>query len=107
MKSPGLLVSPSRAELTSRLASVMQVSQAIRSEVALTICESSEMRLTSRQLRMDSAAATQRSSTRRRDQRSRQAQSHQWIAHAIIQVLSNRGYSLFLAEPPQDTASIQ
>jgi hypothetical protein len=85
----------------------MQISQAIRSEVALTICESSEMRLASQQLRMDSAEASRRSSTRRRDRHPRQAQRHQWIAHAIMQVLSNRGYSAFLAEPPQDTASIQ
>lgn len=85
----------------------MQTSQAIRSELALTICESSESRLASQQLRMDCARATQHSCTRRRGQRSRKAQQHQWIAHAIVQVLSKRGYAAFLAEPPQDTASIQ
>ena len=36
----------------------MQASLAIRSEVALTICESSEMRLASRQLRRDSLRTT-------------------------------------------------
>ena len=107
MKSLGTPVSSSRAALAARLASVMRASQAIRSEVALTICESSESRLASQQLRMDSARATQLCSTWRGGQRSRQAQQHQWIAHAIVQVLSSRGYAAFLAEPPQDTASIQ
>ncbi len=107
MKSLGTPDSFSRAELAARLASVMRASQAIRSELALTICESSESRLASQQLRMESARATQHSSTWRRGQRSRKAQQHQWIAHAIVQVLSNRGYAAFLAEPPQDTASIQ
>jgi hypothetical protein len=107
MKSPGILISPSRVELAARLASVMQASQAIRSEVALTICESSESRLASQQLRMDSARATRRSSAWRQGLHTRNAQRHQWIAHAIVQVLSKRGYSVFLAEPPQDTASVQ
>ncbi len=107
MKSLGTPVASSRAELAARLASVMRASQAIRSEVALTICESSESRLVSQQLRMDSARAAQRSSAWRQGQRSRKAQQHQWIAHAIVQVLSNRGYAAFLAAPPQDSATIQ
>ncbi len=107
MKSSGMPVSPSPAQLASRLASVMQASQAIRSEVALTICESSEMRLVSQQLRMDSARAARRSSVWRQALHARKAERHQWIAHAIVQVLSNRGYAAFLAAPPQDSASIQ
>ncbi len=106
-KSLGTPFSSSRVELAARLASVMHISRAIRSELALTICESSESRLASQQLRMDSARAAQLSSTWRQGQRSRKARQHQWIAHAIVQVLSNRGYAAFLAEPPQDTASIQ
>ena len=107
MKSPVTVISGSRAELTERLASVMQASRAIRSEVALTICESCEMRLTSRRLRVDSLGAAKRSAARRRPVSAHQARSHQGLAHAITQILSGRGYTAFVASPQQDTALIQ
>jgi hypothetical protein len=107
MKSSGIQFSSSRAELAKRLASVMQASRTIRSEVALTICESSEMRLASRQLRMDSLQTTKRSAASRQGFPARKAQRPHWIAYAIAQLLSSRGYSAFVAAQPQDTASAQ
>ncbi len=107
MKSPGLHISASRADLAERVASVMQAARVIRSEVALTICESSEMRIASRQLRMDSARTAQGSAACRECLVAREAQRRRWIAHAIVQVLSSRGYSAFVAAPFRDTASIQ
>jgi len=100
MKSPGTPISSSRAKLAARLANVISASRAIRSEVALTICESTEMRIASRRTRMDSL----RSAPQHCHQR---AERSQWVAHAIAQVLSSRGYSAFVASAPNDTASIQ
>ena len=51
MTSPGRQTS--RADQLERLSTVMQASRVIRPEVALTICESSEMLLASRQLRRE------------------------------------------------------
>src|ERR1700677_3996932 len=105
MKSPDIRISPSRAELAARVASVTQASRAIRSEVALTICESSEMRIASRQLRMDSVRTTQGTAAWKQGRGQRKAQRRQWIARAIAQVLFSRGYCVFVAARPQDTAS--
>lgn len=107
MKSPGIQIYPSRAELAARLDGVMQASRAIRSEVALTICESREMRIASRQLRMESQRTSRQSAASRRGLSGSKAQRSQWIAHAVAEVLSGRGYPAFVAAPPQDTASIQ
>jgi hypothetical protein len=107
MKSPGIHINLSRVELAARLDGVMQASRAIRSEVALTICESREMRIASRQLRMESSRTNQRSAASRRGLPGSKAQRSQWMAHAIAQVLSGRGYSAFVAAQPRDTASIQ
>ena len=85
----------------------MQASRAIRSEVALTICESSELRISSRQLRLESVRTTGLSAAQRQRVRPRQPRRYRDIADAIVQVLSRRGYCAFVAEQPQETASIQ
>jgi hypothetical protein len=97
----------SRADLAERLATVMQVSRAIRSEVARTICESSETRLASRQLRGDSLRTTARTAAHRRKLEVRETQRIRGIADAIAGILSSRGYAAFVSGDPQDTASIQ
>jgi hypothetical protein len=107
MKSHAIQFESGRADLGERLASVLQSSRTIRSEVALTICESSEMRLASRQLRIDSLRTFQRSAARRRDLATANAERNRWIARAIVHVLSSRGYPAFVAAPPRDTASHQ
>jgi hypothetical protein len=107
MKSAETHISTSRADLVERLANVMDASRAIRSEVALSICESSEMRIASRQLRMDSSRMAERSAVRRRDLQARKAEWRWWIAHSIAHLLSSRGYSAFVAAQPRDTASVQ
>jgi hypothetical protein len=89
------------------LASVIQASRAIRSDLALTICKSSEMRLASRQLRIDAMEASQGSAAWRRGLHARKAQRSQLVANAIARILSSRGYTAFVAEQPQDTAPIQ
>jgi hypothetical protein len=106
MKSSGRHISGSRYELMERLATVMQASQTIRSEVALSICESSEMRIASRQLRLESSRTTWRSEASRQGL-TRKPRKYQHLADAIVQVLSRRGYSAFVAGRPQDTATIQ
>jgi hypothetical protein len=85
----------------------MQASRAIRSEVALTICESSEMRLASRQLRLDSQLTAAGSAACRRKLQSRNVEKIRGVAEAIAQILSRRGYSAFVAEQPRDTALFQ
>jgi hypothetical protein len=95
-----------RADLLERLAAVMQASQAIRSELARTICESNETRLASRQLRGESVRTTGIAAVRRRMQ-VRKRQRIRGIADAIAEILSSRGYAAFVAGDPQDTASIQ
>ncbi len=107
MKSPDLQISSSRSELAERLASVMHSSRAIRSEVALTVCESSEIRIASRQLRRDSVRTARQSAAARQRLEAQQAPRRRRIAHAVAQVLSSQGYHVFLAAPPQDTALIQ
>jgi hypothetical protein len=101
MTSPG--EHTSRADLLERLATVMQASRAIRSELALTICESSETRLASRQLRGDSL----RTAAVRRKLQVRKTQRIRGIADAIAEILASRGYAAFVAGDPLDTASIQ
>jgi len=105
MKPPGTPISPRRTELAERLATVIQASRAIRSEVALTICESSEKRIASRQLRMDSLRSKERIAARQVVKR--RAERSQRMAHAVARVLSSQGYSAFVASAPNDTASIQ
>jgi hypothetical protein len=107
MKSPGGQASFRRAELAERLASVMQASRAIRSEAALAICESTEMRIASRQLRMESYRTSQKSAAWRQGQHPPQKPEPRQIARTIAQMLSARGYLAFVAAPSQDTASIQ
>ena len=107
MKSPGLHISASSEELTERVASIMHATRRIRSEVALTICESSEIRIASRQLRIDSLRTTEGSVAWRQHQRERKAQRRLWIAQAIVEVLASRGCSAFVASAPPDSASIQ
>ncbi len=97
----------SRADPLERLASVMEASLAIRSEVALTICESSELRLASRQLRGDSLRTTAGTAAVRRKLQVRKTQRIRGIAAAVAEILSRRGYAAFVAGDPQDTASIQ
>jgi hypothetical protein len=104
MNSPG--VSSSRADLAGRLSNVMQASRAIRSEVALAICESRETRLASRQLRMHCLQTSSESAAQRR-RRAPNKERGKRIAHAIAQVLSRQGYSVFVTAPSQDTASLQ
>jgi hypothetical protein len=94
-------------ELLDRLSSVMQASRAIRSEVAVTICESSEMRLASRQLRLDSHRTAAVSAAWRRKLQSRKTEKFRGVAEAIAQILSRQGYSAFVATQPRDTALIQ
>jgi hypothetical protein len=94
-------------ELLDRLSSVMQASRAIRSEVALTICESSEMRLVSRQLRLDSHRTAEGSAACRRKLQSRETEKTRGVAEAIAQILSRRGYSAFVSAQARDTALIQ
>jgi hypothetical protein len=105
MTSPGKLAS--RADLLDRLATVMQASRAIRSQVALTICESSEMRLVSRQMRGGSLRISAESAAYRRKLQVRKTKRVRGIADAIAEILSSRGYSAFVMGTPQDTASIQ
>ena len=105
MKSPGIRTN--RADLVERLSSVMQAARGIRSEVAATICESSEVRLASRHLRMESLRTIRWSAAQRKGLPAHQLQDRQEIAQAIAQVLSGRGYSVFVAAQPKDTASIQ
>ena len=107
MKSPGTLISPSRAQLAARVATVRRASLALRSEVALNICKSSAVRMASRQLRMDTAGIIQVTSAPRRSRHQGQAQRSQGIALAIAQVLSSRGYSVFVTSLPLETASVQ
>jgi hypothetical protein len=97
----------SQTDPLERLASVIQASRAIRSEVALTICESSEMRLASRQLRMDSLRTTAGTAAVRRILQVRKPQRIRTVADAIAEMLSRQGYAAFVAGDPQDTASIQ
>jgi hypothetical protein len=97
----------SRADLLERLATVMQASRAIRSQVALSICESSEMRLASRQRRVDTFRTTAVSAASRRKLRVRKTQRVRGIADAIAEILSSKGYAAFVVGQPQDTASIQ
>lgn len=97
----------SRTEMVERLANVMQASRTIRSEVALTIWESSEMRVASRQLRMESLRMTAHSTASRRNLHTLKAEQRRWLAQTIAHLLSSRGYSTFVAEPTQDTASVQ
>jgi len=85
----------------------MQAARVIRSEVALTICESSETRIASRQLRMDSMRTAHGSAAWRQRLLAQKAQRRRWIAHAIVQVLASRGYAAFVTTPSLDTASIQ
>lgn len=94
-------------ELLDRLSSVMQASRAIRSEVAVTICESREMRLASRQLRLDIHRTSAGSAACRRKLQSRETEKFRGVAEAIAQILSRRGYSAFVAAQPRDTALIQ
>ena len=96
-----------RADLLERLAAVMQASQAIRSELARTICESNETRLASRQLRGDTVRTTAGIAAVRRILRVRKTQRIRGIADAIAEILSRQGYAAFVAGDPQDTASIQ
>lgn len=107
MKSSGAQVVLRRAELAERLASVRQASRAIRSEAALTICESAEMRIASRQLRMESNRTSQKSAAWRQGWQTHQKPEVRWIAQTIAQILSDRGYVAFVAAPPQDTATLQ
>jgi hypothetical protein len=107
MKSPGLHISTGREELTERVASIMQATRVIRSEVALTICESSEIRIASRQLRMESVRTTQGSAAWRQHLLARKAQRRLWMAQAIVKVLASQGCSAFVASAPPDSASIQ
>jgi hypothetical protein len=90
-----------------RLASVLQASRAIRSELALTICESSETRLASRQLRVDSRRTSVGTVAIRRKLKVCKTQRIRVIADAIAEILSRQGYTVFVAGDPQDTASIQ
>jgi hypothetical protein len=96
-----------RAELLTRLATVMEASRAIRSEVALTISESREMRLASRQLRGDSFRTSAESAMYRQNLQGRKSQRIRGIADAIAEILSRQGYAVFVAGEPQDTASVQ
>jgi hypothetical protein len=107
MESSGLHISYSRAELAARVASVTQAARVIRSELALTICESSEVRIASRQLRLDTRRTAEQSAEWRQRLRVRKAQRRRWIAQAIVQILASRGYSAFVADQPRDSASIQ
>jgi hypothetical protein len=65
------------------------------------------MRIASRQLRMDTAGTIQGIPAHVRVGHQGQAQRSQGIALAIAQVLSSRGYSVFVTSPPQETASVQ
>jgi len=107
MKSPGVQASFRRAELAERLASVMQAAQAIRSEAALTICESNEVRIASRQLRIESHRTSLTSAAGRQGRQTPKKPEPRQIAQMIAQVLSARGYLAFVAAAPQDTASLQ
>jgi len=107
MKSPSLQISYRREELAERLAGVMQASRTIRSEAALTICESIETRLVSRQLRMESQRTSRRRAAGMDGLRTMKAQQRRWMAQAIAQVLSSGGYIAFVSTPPQDTVLIQ
>jgi hypothetical protein len=105
MNSSG--IQSNRTDLVDRLSSVMQAARGLRSEVAATICESNEVRLASRRLRMDSLRTRRRSAAQRTGLYAHHIQGRQEIAQAIAQVLSGRGYSVFVATQPQDTAPIQ
>jgi hypothetical protein len=106
-KSPGIQIPSGRNNLGERLALVMQASRAIRCQLAITICESGEMRLASRQLRWDSRQTTQWIAARRHQLRPSNRQSSHSIALAIAQVLTSHGYCAFVAGQIEDTASIQ
>jgi hypothetical protein len=101
MPLPGIRTN--RENLADRLASVLQVSQVIRAELELAICESRETRLASRRLRRTAGG---RPASSRKMQMGKTPSSGA-VADAIARILSNRGYSAFVVEPPQDTALIQ
>jgi hypothetical protein len=107
MKSPGIYISPSRSELVERLATVRQASRELRAELALSVCESSEMRIASRQLRMESRRAVKGSAAGRKVVYARGAQQRLGIAQAVARILSQRGYPAFVMTQPKDSATFQ
>ena len=96
-----------REDLVERLAVAMHSSRVIRSEIALAIRESSDLRVAARQLRMDSLRAAEQSAPWRRDLAARKAERRRKIAQAIVQVLSSRGYSAFTEKQSENGVSIQ
>lgn len=107
MNSPVIQISFSRSELAERLASVLDSSRAIRSEVALAVCESREARIASRQLRLESRRTARQIAASRQSVEAHKAQRRRLIAYGVAQVLSSRGYNVFLAAQPQHIAVIQ
>jgi hypothetical protein len=107
MKSPGIQISFGRAELAERLAGVLHSSRAIRSEVALAVCESSEARIAARQLRLESLRTARQIAASRQSVEAHNGQRRRLIAYGVAQVLSSRGYNVFLAAQPRHIAVIQ
>jgi hypothetical protein len=105
MTSPGSQAS--RAELAERLSNLTQASGAVWSELAITMCENSKIRLEARRLRQDSSCATAESAAFRQKLELRRAEATRGVADAIVQILSSLGYCAFVAAQPQDSASIQ
>lgn len=96
-----------REDLVERLAIVMHSSRAIRSEIALAMRESSDLRVAARQLRIESLRTAEQTAPWRRDLAARKAERRRRIAQAIVQVLSSRGYSAFTATRSESDVSIQ
>jgi|SRR5579862_5074549 len=111
MKSPAVGIS-GRDDLGQRLASVLAASRAIRHEAALVVSESSETRVTSRKLRMESRLTTNRIEARRqvarRQMGTRPARFapdiRLWLAHALADALSAHGCPAFVVTEPQELA---
>jgi hypothetical protein len=104
---PGVQIVTDRADLVERLAVVLHSSRTIRSEIALAMRESSDLRVAARQLRIESLRTAEQSAPWRRDLAARKAERRRRIAQAIVQVLSSRGYSAFTAPRPENGVSIQ
>ena len=100
-------VSAAHIELSGRLAKLKQASQAIRAEAALTVCKSSEVRIASRKLRMETRRITNSIEASLQGRSAPQIRRRLRMARAIAEALSRAGYYSFVAVEPQETASLQ
>ncbi len=96
-----------RTELGEHFSEVMRAARAIRSEAALTISESSSLRVAARQARMDTVRIRERNAAQYRRSLLCQAERPLQLAQVVAEMLAVIGYSAFIAEPAKDYASVQ